>query len=392
MIEMIKTTDNIRRQIISFCSVHSAAMLCYYFDEWQVLSTYVGGSLDKSFVYGNYIDEVLVMNHGANDYFYLHDHLYSPAALLNSTGAVVERCEYDAYGKVQILNFEFSILNSSQYGNPYAFTGRELDTLDAGSLRLMYYRARTYDPETGRFMQRDPLGVNPAGSFRNPFNAHRQYSDGANIYEYAKTLPILNTDAFGLQAKKDEDKACCKTSTYHPAQAIPSVGAPVFIPARTTCTQVTINSKGASPGYACRCHYKNQRNVTVYDWHSGECCWCDIYQYRFPGGFLGLPSQAHQAINIVCEQGRGSWSADVWPESQDGFIPFIPHRVKVKVGGVLNGSADGGHGLYLGRVSCDAADLWKNTLSQAEWLYQFPFSECRDFVRRFGNEMSETCP
>ena len=337
---------------------------------------------------------MLLIHAGTDDLYYAHDHLYSPVALFANNGTVAERYEYDAYGKVQVLSSEFLVLSSSQYGNPYAFTGRELDTLDAGSLTLMYYRACTYDPETGRFMQRDPLGVNPAGSFRNPFNIHRQYSDGANIYEYAKSLPILNMDAFGLQAKKDEDKACCKTSTHHPAITIPSAGfgGPIYVPARTTCTQVTINSKGASPGYACRCHYKNQRNVTVYDWHSGECCWCDIYQYRFPGGFLGLPSQAHQAINIVCEQGRGSWSADVWPESQDGFIPFIPHRVKVKVGGVLNGSADGGHGLYLGRVSCDAADLWKNTLSQAEWLYQFPFSECRDFVRRFGNEMSETCP
>ncbi len=359
-------------------------------DQRVAVQTQVSGGVetdDRYFAFGNYIDEVLMMHDGTGDLYYAHDHLYSPVALFAPNGTVAERYEYDAYGKVQVLS-------SSQHGNPYAFTGRELDTLDADSLRLMYYRARTYDLETGRFMQRDPHGINPAGSFRNPFNVHCQYSDGANIYEYAKSLPILNMDAFGLQAKKDEDKACCKTSTHHPAQTIPSsgFGGPIYIPASTTCTQVTINSKGASPGYACRCHYKNQKNVTVYGWHSGECCWCDIYQYRFPGGFLGLPSQAHQAINIVCEQGRDSWSADVWPESQDGITPFIPHRVKVKVGGVLNGSADGGHGLYRGRMSCDAADSWKNTLSQAEWLYQFPFSECRDFVRRFRNEMSETCP
>ncbi|MCD6337320.1 MAG: hypothetical protein J7M01_03710 [Candidatus Marinimicrobia bacterium] len=52
---------------------------------------------------------------------------------------------------------------SSNYGNPYLFTGRRLDTMDAGSLTIYHYRARTYDPQTGRFMQWDPLGINPAG-------------------------------------------------------------------------------------------------------------------------------------------------------------------------------------------------------------------------------------
>lgn len=390
--------DALGRRIEKVDTIAGITKRYYYDDQRVAVQTQVVGAAEtdqRYFVFGNYIDEVLVMRNltgSPAETYYAHDHLYSPVALFDDTGTVVERYEYDAYGQVQILTSAFYPLTSSQHGNPYTFTGRELDTLDTGDLRLMYYRARTYDPQTGRFMQRDPLGINPAGSFRNQFNVQRQYSDGANIYEYVKSLPILNTDAFGLQAKKDEDKACCKTRTHHPAQAIPFVGGPVIIPARTTCTQVTINSKGASPGSACRCHYKNQKNVTVYDSHTGECCWCNIYQYRFPGGFLGLPSQAHQAINIVCEQGRGSWSADVWPESQDGITPYWPHWVEVKVGKGLNNSADGGHGLYRGRMSCDAADAWKSILGQAKWLYQFPFSECRDFVRRFGNEMSETCP
>lgn len=54
----------------------------------------------RYFVYGNYIDEVLVMadiDGGAvntitdGDYYYGHDHLYSVAALFDDTGAVVER-------------------------------------------------------------------------------------------------------------------------------------------------------------------------------------------------------------------------------------------------------------------------------------------------------------
>ncbi|NLW83925.1 MAG: RHS repeat-associated core domain-containing protein [Phycisphaerae bacterium] len=119
---------------------------------------------------------------GTQDLYYAHDHLYSPVALFAANGTVAERYEYDAYGNCQILNSEFLILNSSQHGNPYAFTGRELDTLDAGRRTLMYYRARTIDPETGRFMQRDPL----------------MYIDGMNVYEYVKSNPNRWSDPLGL--------------------------------------------------------------------------------------------------------------------------------------------------------------------------------------------------
>ncbi|MBL7214723.1 MAG: hypothetical protein ISS71_03485 [Phycisphaerae bacterium] len=68
----------------------------YYSDNWQVLAEHDGTSFTNQYIYGNYIDEVLVMDDGANDYFYLHDHLYSPVALTDSAGAVVERYEYDA--------------------------------------------------------------------------------------------------------------------------------------------------------------------------------------------------------------------------------------------------------------------------------------------------------
>ena len=90
-------------------------------------------------MYGNYIDEVLVMKAAdGNDYYYLHDHLYSPAVMLDSTGTVVERYEYDAYGKVHVLEADFTADadNQSDYGNPYLFTGRRLDLLDSGNLKL----------------------------------------------------------------------------------------------------------------------------------------------------------------------------------------------------------------------------------------------------------------
>ena len=174
--------DTQGRRIRVYDAVSDATTLYYYSDNWQVLSTVVGGSLDKSFIYGNYIDEVLVMNQGASDYFYLHDHLYSPTALLNSAGSIVERYEYDAYGKVRIMASDFSPRTASLYGNPFYFTGRELDSLDNGAYEKMHYRHRDYEPWMGRFFHRDPKG----------------YVDSMSLYAYVVSNPISYVDPSGL--------------------------------------------------------------------------------------------------------------------------------------------------------------------------------------------------
>jgi hypothetical protein len=51
-----------------------------------------------------------------------------------------------------------------------------------------FYRARQYDPERGRFLQRDPAG----------------YADGLNLYEYARGAPASLVDPLGLEATEFE--------------------------------------------------------------------------------------------------------------------------------------------------------------------------------------------
>ena len=141
------------------------------------------------------------------DYYYGHDHLYSPAVLFyeDGTGAeIVERYEYDAYGKTTILSPAYSVLSFSQYGNPYTFTGRRLDVFDYNSTtsdydyEIMYYRARYYDTDTGRFTQRDPLGITPNAGKINPFKQDNQYTNGMNVYNYVESMPIVLIDPHGL--------------------------------------------------------------------------------------------------------------------------------------------------------------------------------------------------
>ena len=92
-------------------------------------------------------------------------------------GGVVEWVTYDAYGKATARNSAGTTQGSSYVGNPFLFTGREFDA-ESG---MYHYRARAYDPEAGRFLQRDPLG----------------YVDGLGAYQYAHCAPATCVDPFG---------------------------------------------------------------------------------------------------------------------------------------------------------------------------------------------------
>jgi len=191
--------DALGRRIKKYDSVSAETTLYYYNKDWQVTCEYDdSNNLQRYFVYGNYIDEVLLMNDGANKYYYVHDHLYSPVALINTNGTVVERYEYDAYGNVKILDANYEPRETSEYNNPYYFTGRELDFLDSGSLKIMYYRNRFYDTYTGRWLTHDPLGITPNANWSNRFGITGQYKEGFNLYDYLKSNPLIWTDPTGL--------------------------------------------------------------------------------------------------------------------------------------------------------------------------------------------------
>ena len=103
---------------------------------------------------------------------------------------------------------------------------------------LPLFSAGTYNPQSGRFLQRDPLGTGPmivhtyngphmiSGGplVRGPNAASRlrQYLDGMNLYEYVRSNPIMLTDPVGgcasevdpadypeIDLTKDEGKYNC---------------------------------------------------------------------------------------------------------------------------------------------------------------------------------------
>ncbi len=143
----------------------------YYFHDGANLVAWDDGTL-HAVVQGPGIDQPIAAVTGGYAEYYVRDWLGSVVAMVDGAGAVVQSYEYDSFGNL------LSVLDPS-YDQPFTYTGREWDE-EAG---LYYYRARYYDPATGRFLSEDPVGwlrgsgyeyvgnnpvnwVDPLGAFR----------------------------------------------------------------------------------------------------------------------------------------------------------------------------------------------------------------------------------
>ena len=162
--------------------VHQGTARKYCHDGEQVISEYDNsGTLLRKFVYGPGIDEPICMIDVADNnavYYYHRDGLGSVVAISDANADIVEEYSYDVYGLATITDEDGDKISYSNIGNPYMFTGRRYNSQSG----LYYYRARHYDPETGRFIQPDPIG----------------YFDSMNLYGYCGDNPINCVDPMGL--------------------------------------------------------------------------------------------------------------------------------------------------------------------------------------------------
>jgi len=110
-------------------------------------------------------------------------------AVVDEDGEILERYEYDAYGKPTMWLGDYDMINAeiSPYGNPYYFTGRRVDEIDNGVWMIQYNRNRFYDYYTGCWLNQDPIG----------------YQDGPNLYAYVGSNPVNFADSMGLFSESD---------------------------------------------------------------------------------------------------------------------------------------------------------------------------------------------
>ena len=163
----------------------------YYYDGERVIEE--RNALDQTkatYVYGNWIDDVISMNRGGNTYYYHKNGLGSIATVTDSAGVVSENYAYNGFGKVSIYDLYFNALDSSAIHNPYMFTGRRLDE-ETGQY---YYRARHFDPLNARFIQRDPIGI------------WVDEANNGNGYTYVANNPTNYVDPSGKEIRVYPDR------------------------------------------------------------------------------------------------------------------------------------------------------------------------------------------
>ena len=149
----------------------------YFYDGWRCIEEQKSDDT-STYIYGTWIDDILNRQHNTfGEIFYHKNTLGSVIALSDENGDVIERYEYDTYGKPIIYNADFDTLTASTVDNILMFTGRRWDAESS----IYYYRYRYMHPELGRFLGRDPLG----------------YVDGMNMVQYVGGNVVNWVDPYG---------------------------------------------------------------------------------------------------------------------------------------------------------------------------------------------------
>jgi RHS repeat-associated protein len=164
----------------------SGATTNYLYDGVNPVQELSGSTVTANLVTGG-LDEYFTRTDSAGARNFLADPLGSTVALADSTGITQTAYTYEPFGN--------TTTGGTATANPYQFTGREND-----GTGLYFYRARYYNPSSGRFISEDPLGF---------------AANGANFYELAYHNPTNFRDPLGSQ-----------TTTVEPPAPAPAPPAP----------------------------------------------------------------------------------------------------------------------------------------------------------------------
>jgi len=180
----------------------------YYSAEWQVLEERVDGDVYSQYVWSLvYIDAMILRDRDSDSngslderLYAVHDANFNVLALLDTSGAVVERFAYDAFGVFSVLTPALGARGSSSFAWNYLHQGGRWDADGT----VYSFRHREYSPTLGKWLQIDPIGVD---------------ASDPNLYRYVENNPIRSVDPTGLYLGFPEPTP--KPITPPPLQPIP---------------------------------------------------------------------------------------------------------------------------------------------------------------------------
>jgi RHS repeat-associated protein len=120
-----------------------------------------------------YEDVDTMPEHVGSEYHYYYDAQGSVTGLSSQAGNRVAQYEYTAFGEKR---------ESGVIADAYRFSSKEWEQ-DSG---LVYFGARYYDPQAGRWLTPDPAGM----------------ADGPNVYLYVNNNPVNLVDPWGLMGER----------------------------------------------------------------------------------------------------------------------------------------------------------------------------------------------
>jgi len=146
--------------------------------------TNASGAVVARYSQGLNIDEPLAMLRSSATSFYHADGLGSITSPANTSGSLAQTYTFDSFGK--------QTASSGSLTNPFQYTGRESDP-ETG---LYYYRARYYDPATGRFLNEDPIGFEGDTNFYGyGYNNSTNYVDPSGLKRQRVSVKSIKADA-----------------------------------------------------------------------------------------------------------------------------------------------------------------------------------------------------
>jgi RHS repeat-associated protein len=153
----------------------------------KAMNTFGGNGLISRYQYLNTPEAGDTVYSAGSTVFYVFDERGNTTARLDHTGAILSRHITDAYGvtlnaPALVGNLGGGVPDTTYLTDPYAGFGGKFGYYKDIETGLILCTFRYYDPETGRWINRDPIGI----------------SGGLNLYEYCSGNPITQVDPSGL--------------------------------------------------------------------------------------------------------------------------------------------------------------------------------------------------
>ena len=160
------------------------------------------------------VDEPLAELRSSSADYYEADALGSITSLSNGTGTLVNTYTYDSFGNLTA--------STGTVRNYFQYTAREFDS----ETNLYFYRARYFDPNSGRFLSEDPA------------------EDDLNLYAYVQNNPLNFVDPLGLYTTKNNNVPWPSPALDKFLNCLEGcVGSPIVVTSTT-------NGKHQDPGHA----------------------------------------------------------------------------------------------------------------------------------------------